>query len=85
MISLLKKAPRQIFAFLSSLQLAVTVLLSLAIVLAVGTFYESVHDAETAKYYVYNTTWFYALLTLLALLRLAVKGLMLIDRRPAIS
>ncbi len=62
-----KEIPRQIFAFLSSVQLAVVVLLLLAAVLAVATFLESLHDTPTAKYYVYDTLWFSALLGLLGL------------------
>ncbi|HCU25916.1 MAG TPA: hypothetical protein DF383_12940 [Deltaproteobacteria bacterium] len=63
----MKSLGRSLFAILSSLQLAVIVLLSLAVVLAVGTFYESLYDAETARYYVYGTYWFAALLCLLGL------------------
>jgi len=60
-----KKVGRQLFAFLSSLQLAVVLLFSLAAILAVGTFYESAYDADTAKHYVYGTWWFAAYLGLL--------------------
>lgn len=56
---------RQLFAFLSSVQLAVILLLSLAAVLVVGTFMESAHDTPTAQHYVYQTPWFVALLALL--------------------
>ncbi len=52
----MSKIFRQIFAFLSSVQLAVFVLLGLAAVLAVGTFFESSYDTETAHYYVYGTS-----------------------------
>ena len=65
MISVLQKIGRKLFAFFSSLRLAVVTLLSLAAVLAVGTFYESLYDTETAKHYVYGTLWFALLLGLL--------------------
>ena len=67
MTSGLKKFFRLTFHYFASLKLAVVTLLSLAVVLAVGTVYESHHDAETAKYYVYNTPWFIGLLGLLGL------------------
>ncbi len=62
-----KKILGQMFAFLSSVQLAVVLLLSLAAVLALGTFLESAHDTPTAQHYVYQTSWFVALLGLLGL------------------
>jgi len=58
---------RHIFGFFSALRLAVILLVSLAIVLAVGTIYESLYDAETARYYIYGTWWFISLLALLGL------------------
>lgn len=61
----LKSVGRQLFNFFSSLQLAVALLLSLAIILSVGTFYESVYDSVAAKHYVYGTWWFYLVLVLL--------------------
>lgn len=66
MKSQLYKIGRKIFGFLSSLKLAVIVILSLAAVLAAGTVSESIYDTETAKHYVYDTWWFAALLGLLA-------------------
>ncbi|HTL11881.1 MAG TPA: cytochrome c biogenesis protein ResB [Bdellovibrionota bacterium] len=49
-----------------SLQLAVLVIVSLAGSLATGTFLESYYDTPTARYYVYDSVWFGALLALLA-------------------
>lgn len=67
MADVLKKIFRQLFAFFSSLQLAVFLLLSLAAVLAAGTVVESLHGTESAGHYVYRTVWFTALLGLLGL------------------
>lgn len=67
MKSVLTKIGRALFGFLSSLKLAVIVILSLATVLAVGTVYESLHDTDTAKHYVYGTWWFTAILGVLGL------------------
>lgn len=67
MKSVLSKIGRALFGFLSSLKLAVIVILSLAAVLAVGTFYESLHDTDTAKHYVYGTWWFTAILGVLGI------------------
>jgi hypothetical protein len=52
----LKKNP--IFRFLASLKLAVILLVSLAAILAVATFYESVYDTKTAQYLVYRSPLF---------------------------
>jgi len=60
-----KNFARKLFGFLSSLKLAVIVLVSLGAVLATGTIYESLYDTETAKHYVYGTYWFAGLLGLL--------------------
>jgi hypothetical protein len=54
-----------VFHFLSSLKLAVVVLLSLAGSLAVGTILESLYDTPTAQYYVYRSLWFHGVLALL--------------------
>lgn len=62
---IVKKIFRQIFAFLASLQLAVFLLISLAVILAAGTVVESLHDTTTAGHYVYRTWWFAAFLGLL--------------------
>jgi hypothetical protein len=56
---------RSIFNFLSSLKLAVVVLLSLAYVLALGTIYESLYGTAIAKEKVYGTGWFTLILVLL--------------------
>jgi hypothetical protein len=52
--------------------LAVVVILSLAITLATATIIESKYDTATAQYYVYQSRWFYGVLTLLGLNILAV-------------
>ncbi|MBL7684473.1 MAG: hypothetical protein JNK65_00350, partial [Deltaproteobacteria bacterium] len=46
------------FKFLSSLKLAVIVLLGLAYILALGTIYESLYGTAVAKERVYGTIWF---------------------------
>lgn len=57
----------RVFDLLSSLKLAVVILLTLGGVLAAGTIVESLHDTDTARYYVYGTWWFCALLGMLGL------------------
>jgi hypothetical protein len=66
-VTTFKKISRQVFAFLSSLQLAVFLLISLALILATGTVIESLHDTASAGHYVYRTHWFAAFLGLLGL------------------
>jgi hypothetical protein len=58
---------KKIFRFLSSLKLAVVVLLSLALSLATATFVESLYDTRTAQYWVYRSWWFEGLLSFLAI------------------
>src|SRR4051794_23798319 len=48
-----------------SLKLAVLVILTLAISLAVGTFVESLYDTPTAQYWIYRSSWFHGILALL--------------------
>ncbi len=48
--------------FLSSLKLAVLVILSLIVALAVATFIESAQDTPSAKYWIYQAFWFQGLL-----------------------
>lgn len=67
MSSIVGKIGRWLFHLLSSLKLAVIVLLSLGTILAVGTVYESLYDTATAKHYVYGTTWFAVVLGVLGL------------------
>lgn len=62
-ISALKK--NSTFKFLSSVQLAVPLMLVLLIISAVGTFYESQYNSQYAKLMIYNTQWFLFLLILL--------------------
>ena len=63
---------------LASLKLAVLVILSLAVVAAVGTIYESRFDAEAAAVIVYRSFWMYLVLGTLSLVLVAV----MIDRWP---
>jgi hypothetical protein len=63
--SRLWKVAEKIFDVLSSLKLAVLVILSLAIALAVATFLESLYDTPTAQYWIYRATWFHLILALL--------------------
>ncbi|HEY4003192.1 MAG TPA: cytochrome c biogenesis protein ResB [Candidatus Xenobia bacterium] len=57
---------KQIFDFLSSLKLAVFVLVSLAISLASATFVESAYGTPTARHFFYQAWWFQGILMLLA-------------------
>lgn len=57
-MSLKKLKKNSIFRFLSSLKLAVILLVSLAIILAVATFYESLYDTKTAQHLVYKSPLF---------------------------
>ena len=54
-----------VFRLLASLKLAVTMIVLLAAVLAVATFIESDQGRECARWYVYTTDWFMALLGML--------------------
>jgi hypothetical protein len=66
-MSELFKILKSIFKFLSSLKLAVVVILSLAYVLAMGTIYESLYGTPVAKEKVYGTWWFTLVLFFLGL------------------
>lgn len=55
------------FKYVSSIRLAVPVMVGLIVAVAVGTVIESRHNAEYAKIALYNASWFHALLFLLAL------------------
>ena len=68
----------QLFHFLSSLKVAVVVVLGLAVALATGTILESTHDTQTAQYYVYRALWFHLLLGSLGVNIFAV----MVDRWP---
>jgi hypothetical protein len=69
---------RKIVKVLASLKLAVLVLLSLATVIATGTFVEARYDAFAAAEKVYHTPWMYGVLTLLVINLTAV----MVDRWP---
>lgn len=58
--------------FLSSLKLAVIVILALAGSLIAGTIFESLYDMKTAWYYVYRAWWFHAILAALGVNIIAV-------------
>ncbi|MBK9294986.1 MAG: cytochrome c biogenesis protein ResB [Oligoflexia bacterium] len=53
------------FKFLSSVKLAVPLMLVLGFCVAIGTIIESRYNAEYARMLIYQTSWFYALLGLL--------------------
>lgn len=63
----LKLLSTPLFRFFASLKLAVIVLVTLMIVLAVGTILESLHGTETARLLVYETRWFSFLLLFLGI------------------
>lgn len=67
-----------VIKFLASLKLAVFVILSLAIVAAVGTIIEARFDTEAASVIVYRSLWMYFVLGLLCVNLIAV----MIDRWP---
>ncbi len=56
----------RLMKFLGSLKLAVGLLVALAAILAVATFYESSHSSRAALLTIYRSWWFNALLALLA-------------------
>ncbi len=64
--------------FLSSLKLAVFIILALAASLATATVLESLYDTPTAQYYVYKTLWFYGIMGLMVVSLVAV----MVDRWP---
>jgi len=66
MIKIVAKIQRnRIFKFLSSVKMAVIVMLILGVVVAFGTVYESRYNAQVAGIMVYKTPWFLLLLALL--------------------
>jgi hypothetical protein len=56
---------RSIVERLGSLKTAIAVLVTVAVVCAAATFYESAHGTPAAQQHIYHTAWFAALLTLL--------------------
>jgi hypothetical protein len=55
----------KVFRFVSSIKLAVPLMLALMICVAYGTIIESNYNAEYAKISIYNTNWFFSFLGLL--------------------
>jgi hypothetical protein len=68
----------KLIKFLASLKLAVGVILSLAVIAAVGTIIESRYDADAAAALVYRSYWMYFILGTLAVNLIAV----MVDRWP---
>lgn len=64
--------------FLSSLKLAVVVLLLISLIIAVGTVIESRYDEYVAKKWVYKTWWMYTVMSVLVINLTAV----MVDRWP---
>lgn len=64
--------------FLASLQLAVIILIAIALISAVGTFYESLYNAEYASLVVYQSYWMWLIQIALAVNLTAVMA----DRWP---
>ena len=56
---------KKLFKFLSSFQMAVIVIVLLAVSQGVATFIESAQSTRAAQYWVYQTYWFYGILGLL--------------------
>lgn len=69
---------RSVLKFFASLQLAVVIIATLAVLISVGTFMEARYDAWTAKNLVYGSIWMYLTLGLLVLSLVAV----IVDRWP---
>lgn len=66
MVFLVKKLNQNmVFKFLSSVRLAVPLMMIITAVVAYGTVVESRYNSEMAKLVVYNTKWFMALMVLL--------------------
>lgn len=63
---------------LASVKLAVFILLSLATLIAIGTFVEASYDAAAAKKKVYDTFWMFLIMGILAINLIAV----MVDRWP---
>ncbi len=63
----MNKILKFLFDFFASLKLAVIVLLSLAVVLIVGSIFESKFGTEVAQFLIYKTTWFSLLLVFLGI------------------
>jgi hypothetical protein len=68
----------KIIKFLSSLKLAVLIMLTLATIIAAGTIVESRYDATAAKKWVYDTWFMYLIMGMLATSLIAV----MVDRWP---
>lgn len=62
-IQALKK--NSVFRFMSSVRMAVPLMVVLGVVVAIGTVYESLYSAQVASILIYRATWFQALLGLL--------------------
>lgn len=56
---------KKLLRFPASLKMAVVLLLLLAVILGMATYYESLFDARTAAHLIYGSTWFSVLLALL--------------------
>ncbi len=69
---------RKAIRFLSSLKLAVLIIVGLGIISAVGTIIESRYDTETAQKLIYHSWYMWVLLSLLATVLIAV----MVDRWP---
>lgn len=73
-----KSLYRRIIKALSSLGLAVFIILALAVITAVGTIVEAKYDAYAAKKLVYDTPWMYGVMGMLCVSLIAV----MLDRFP---
>jgi hypothetical protein len=62
---MIHKISKGVFNFLSSVKLAIPAMLTLIVVIAIGTIIESRYNAEYAKLLVYQSRWFSALLILI--------------------
>ena len=63
----MRQALKAVYRFCGSLKLAVTVIVSLSLTLAAGTFYESVYGTKAVQTAVYQTLWFHLILVFLGI------------------
>lgn len=73
-----KISSKKILKSMASLNLAVFIIVSLAVLIAIGTIIESRLDAQAAAKYVYKTFWMYSLMVLLSVNLISV----MVDRWP---
>ncbi|HAG90668.1 MAG TPA: cytochrome c biogenesis protein [Bdellovibrionales bacterium] len=74
----MKHISKKLFSVLTSIKLAVIVILALAVLSAIGTIYEARYDAEYAQKLIYQSPYMYGVMIVLSLTLIAV----MVDRWP---